>query len=205
MRALFILVLLSNVILFGYLHWFAPPRDDAPYPPYPAPGGLVLLEEESARQPVPDVDLEVAQGIVCFRSPSFDTREAASAQESRDAGDATRSEVREEQAAVMVGHWVYLEAEGSRDEAEERIAELAEAGVDDVGVVTGEPDANAISLGVFSSVERAEDRLEEVSALGFDARIGERQRLETRYYVFAEWPRRPSILPSDWSPTDCQQ
>ncbi len=218
MRALFILALLSNVVLFAYLQWISPVGDPPPQPPYPGDGSLVLLDEETQEAagqvddtapaaPVEPEAQSVPQAPVaaCYRSPAYDSEQAARAAMARDAGDALRSEVRQETVNVDLGYWVYLGPGDSREAAEERLAALAEAGVEDVVVVTEAPYTNAISLGVFSNPERAERHREDIEALGFDAESGPRQRREDRYYVFAEWARPPSVRPSGWRAVDCHR
>ncbi|MCP1677194.1 hypothetical protein J2T57_004371 [Natronocella acetinitrilica] len=214
MRALFVLLLLSNALVFVYFQWWSPREVPPPEPAFPVGGSLTLVGEteqsaedgEQATAPAePRAPNDTAlAGPICYRSPSLGGSQAAEATRARDAGDAMRSEIREEQVSVTIGYWVYLPPLESREAALAQVAELAEAGVEDVVVVTDNIYTNAVSLGVFSNEERAALRRDELVALGFPAESGERERLQTQYYVVAEWPRQPSIIPAEWRVVDCQ-
>lgn len=73
-------------------------------------------------------------------------------------------------------YWVFIPAAVSRQEAEARALELKELGAPEYFIVTDSgPNRLAISLGVFSTLEAANERLEAVRAKGVrTARVGER-------------------------------
>ena len=92
-------------------------------------------------------------------------------------------ELRSEGGQIKTGYWVHLPPFEDRDAAKETEQLLRDRGVKDLFIVTGDENLNAISLGLFSSVERADQRAAEMGRLGFNPRISERFRDATVYTV----------------------
>lgn len=80
-------------------------------------------------------------------------------------------------------NWVYLPAYPSRDRALEVLSELQARGVDSFIVKTGE-DANAISLGYFSSADSAEGLRVRMRGAGYPAFVRETSRPVTEYWLY---------------------
>jgi len=80
-------------------------------------------------------------------------------------------------------NWVYLPAYPGRDQALEVLSELQTLGVDSFIVKTGE-DANAISLGYFSSAESAEGLRVKMQGAGYPARVRQTSRAVTEYWLY---------------------
>jgi hypothetical protein len=95
----------------------------------------------------------------------------------------TRLQVRESSVRVVRGYSVYLPAFDSRDEALRGARQLSAAGLRDYYVVTAGDQENTISLGLFRQQENAQRRLQQVQALGFNARLNERADTETQYWI----------------------
>jgi hypothetical protein len=88
---------------------------------------------------------------------------------------------------VWLGHWVYLAAFGSAQEADEVAQALERALVEDFYIIRDGELANAISLGVYSQREGAEARLAEMRERGFPAEMTDRYRSAPVYWLdFAE-------------------
>lgn len=94
-----------------------------------------------------------------------------------------RLQVRESSARVVRGYSVYLPAFDSRDEALRGARQLSAAGLRDYYVVTAGEQENTISLGLFRQEENARRRLQQVQALGFEARLGERADTEKQFWI----------------------
>lgn len=94
-----------------------------------------------------------------------------------------RLQVRESNARVVRGYSVYLPAFDSRDEALRGARQLSAAGLRDYYVVTAGEQENTISLGLFRQEENARRRLQQVQALGFEARLGERADTEKQFWI----------------------
>lgn len=93
-------------------------------------------------------------------------------------------------AAEGAGVWVMVPPQGSKAEAERKVAELKELGVKDLLIVQ-ESGSNqyAISLGVFSSEKGGQDRLAELKAKGVrSARVMPRPGKEGQFQVVVRGP-----------------
>lgn len=80
-------------------------------------------------------------------------------------------------------NWVYLPSYGSQERALEVLGELQSQGADSFLVKEGE-DANAISLGYFSSADSAEGLRVKMRNLGYPARVKETSRPVTEYWLY---------------------
>lgn len=80
-------------------------------------------------------------------------------------------------------NWVYLPAYDSRARALEVLGELQSRGVDSFVVKEGE-DANAVSLGYFSSADSAEGLRIKMRNAGYPAFVRETSRPVTEYWLY---------------------
>lgn len=208
MRAFFILMLLLNAGVFALFTINA--RDDASsYPPRPADGSLRLVDEipadESAAPEAADEMPSVASdepGEQCFRVDGLDRPAAeALAATVRTADGVAR--VQQVEGRDFVGYWVYVPPHETMADAQGTMAELAERGISDYGYVGGD-DEHAVSLGVFSTRERALDRETEIRELGIETETGERYRTVTEYTLLVGVDDADTLPAGDWQATDCQ-
>ncbi|MCK5875982.1 MAG: SPOR domain-containing protein [Alcanivoracaceae bacterium] len=79
-------------------------------------------------------------------------------------------------------HWVHLPAIGDRDQALRVLRELQSRGVDSFIVADGE-DANAISLGYFSSADSARGLMMKMQTAGYPAEIRQTAKEVTEYWL----------------------
>ncbi len=106
-----------------------------------------------------------------------------------------RIQYREEQMRRSHGYWVYLPAAASRETALDEARRLAARGIHDYYVVTAGDSQNTISLGLFNDEANAQNRLAQLQALGFAARVEQRVDTEPAYWVdYAV----PPAGPFDW-------
>lgn len=95
---------------------------------------------------------------------------------------------------VWLGYWVYLPPFPDRQAAGEAADALERALVQDFYIVGRGPQEHAISLGVFSERGRAESRIEEIRALGFEPESGDRFRSAPVYWLDYSEPE-DDVLP----------
>lgn len=90
---------------------------------------------------------------------------------------------RVDEGDIWVGYWVYIDGIETREAANAAVAELRELGVSDAYSIPAESGGNIVSLGVFSELARASNRLEQARQWGFESAIAERSRRGTVYWV----------------------
>lgn len=210
-RALLALLILANLGVFAWVHWYVNPSH-ADLAPVAAPGGapLKLMSELSpaerknlASTPVPApatapvlaaathaapaaVTAPAAAGaLVCASYGPFPSADAASQALARLKTAGLTANQHAIAGKAKLGYWVYLPPFGSRKEADAAAAMLKKRGVTDIYVVADEANRNAVSLGVFSQRDGAVQREKEIKKLGFKAQMAERFRDEPRYWLDA--------------------
>jgi len=167
MKALFLLLLLANLVFYAYAQGYFP---------------LVLNGEDAAlRQPLNADKIRLLSGTQvanlpkvksvprmasCLEWGSFspaDEQRAEQALQSLALGDRL-SQRRLDEAASW---WVYLPPQGSKSNTDKKLGELKRLGVDDYSPIQDEGKWRyAISLGVFSSQDAANKRLEALRTKG---------------------------------------
>lgn len=139
----------------------------------------------------------------CFRSAPLAEEQAtarAAALRRRD----TPATVVPEETRERIGFWAYIPPHASMDAAQETMAALADAGIEDYGYVAGNEREHAVSLGIYSSRARAARRADDIRALGFATEIGERFRTTTEHRVLARAEAAPESTDGNWEPADCE-
>jgi len=213
MRYLLILLLLVNVVLFGWMATHPVAEEKKLLPPVaPDIVQLTLLSEQQAPEsPLEEkvVDQEVVSESEGKASPELVRRcytlgpmmseksleKLSSRLEERGYSVQTRSIEQQETA----GYWVYLPPYENRKQALEIAAELARKGIKDYYVVTDKEFRNAVSLGLFSDKGRANRRMAHIRTLGYQSRKMVRYRDRTYHWLdYDESSDNP--LPEDvWS------
>lgn len=190
MRALFLLLVLANVVFFGWSRYLSP--SDAATDR--APLGR-QIEPEKLRV-VPPGELAAAPGKPAAAAPrplavqpclewgSFTLPDALRAERALEpfALGPRLTQRRTEEAA---GWWVFIPAQGSRQGAQAKASELKALGIDDYFVVQEEGAYRwALSLGVFRTEEAAQARLARLRAQGVrSARVDARDTVVPKFWL----------------------
>lgn len=149
---------------------------------------VLLAEQDRGADPSAELALEPLSQArtadeVCLTLGPFpsqaDMRNAAGAL----APLAMRLRHRETHVTEARGHWVYLPAFATREEALAAARELAGRGVRDYYVVTAGDQQNTVSLGLFRDEGNAERRRAQIIELGFDAQLTVRSEDRPLYWV----------------------
>jgi hypothetical protein len=99
---------------------------------------------------------------------------------------------------VWAGVWVYLPLPAARDAADKAFAKLKTGGIDDALEMPGPNDGPVISLGLFSEPKRAQTRIAQAQALGFNPGVADRKRSGNVYWIDIDLKPTDSLLnPSD--------
>jgi hypothetical protein len=101
---------------------------------------------------------------------------------------------------VWAGVWVYLPLPPSRPVADQVLAKLKAGGIDDALEMPGPNDGSVISLGLYSESKRAQSRVAQVQALGFNPGIADRKRNGNVYWIDIDLKPTDGLL----NPADLQ-
>jgi hypothetical protein len=101
---------------------------------------------------------------------------------------------------VWAGVWVYLQLPSSRAAGDQMLAKLKAGGIDDALEMPGPNDGSVISLGLYSEPKRAQARVAQLQALGFNPGIADRKRIGNVYWIDIDLKPTDSLL----NPADLQ-
>jgi hypothetical protein len=101
---------------------------------------------------------------------------------------------------VWAGVWVYVPLPPSRAAGEQMLVKLKAGGIDDALEMPGPNDASVISLGLYSEPKRAQARVVQAQALGFNPGIADRKRTGNVYWIDIDLKPTDSVL----NPADLQ-
>lgn len=214
MRVLFWLVLVANLLFFGYMQWGSallrgedglqaqPPLNPDKIKLLSVPASAVAAAPVAASQaaalPSPAASPQaasrpqanapaVAANGACMEWGEFsgdDLARATAALAAMKLG----SQLAQHEVEYDSGYWVYLPPQGNRAKAERKVAQLKALGVADYFIVQ-EPGKwqNAVSLGVFKTQAAAQKFLDGIQQKGVkSAVVGERQaKLKFTVFTFS--------------------
>lgn len=147
----------------------------------PAPGSAGLLTNVKrciSVGPFRDV-AETAHAASSLRSGGYDPRQRVA------------------EGEVWAGVWVYLPIPPARS-SEQMLSKLKAAGIEDALEMPGPSESSVISLGLFSDQKRAQARVAQAQALGFNPGIADRKRTGDVYWIDIDLKPTDSVLkPSD--------
>lgn len=83
---------------------------------------------------------------------------------------------------VSDGYWVYVAGLTSRSDQESVLRALKRTGMQDAFIMPDDPE-HRVSVGIFNEAQGAEDRARRVRVLRLDARVMERKRATTEYWL----------------------
>ena len=101
---------------------------------------------------------------------------------------------------VWAGVWVYLPLPASQAAGDQILAKLKAGGIDDALEMPGPSDGSVISLGLYSESKRAQARVAQAQALGFNPGIADRKRTGNVYWIDIDLKPTDSLL----NPADLQ-
>lgn len=199
MKYLVYLLLVLNLAFFAWLQMQPDPVPPAPQV-RPLPAGaspLVLLSERNpAGKDTAEVEVDPAPAVmpsanevppvaepapVCRTLGPLESSEEATTLRDQLFAPGVRVTLRQSKTQAPSGYQVYLQADSSR-QAAEIVSGLEAAGMTDYFV----GKRNRISLGIFSSKNKAQARLRLVRELGYDARLDVRYRTRKVYWIDIE-------------------
>jgi len=185
-RLILLALVIINLLLFG---WFMAKPQQQEHSENTAPSSPPTDSYQAGNSNIPELKL-LSEAVA--ESPLIDNCATIGPLENinmvrrlRDRLGAYTSRIRERQTEARVerGYWVYLPVAESRDAALEYTNQLASMGISDYFVVTTGEMQNAVSVGLFNDIQRAEQRQRQLQALGFNTSLGARREYETHYWL----------------------
>jgi hypothetical protein len=131
--------------------------------------------------------------------PFRDVSEAARAASTLRAGHYDPRQ-RVAEGDVWAGVWVYLQIPASRGAGDQILTKLKAGGIDDALEMPGPTEGSVISLGLYSEPKRAQARVAQAQALGFNPGIADRKRTGNVYWIDIDLKPTDGLL----NPADLQ-
>jgi hypothetical protein len=216
LRSLAAALVVANLALAGWWMFRSEPTDTVPGRAAPVPldaprlaliGELDVDARKALEKPrpegapavppeAPSVQAPTA-GLLCVSVGPIDDQAVAGPLADKLRSTGIVVEIREESGQLRSGYWVHLPPFPSREAAEKVASDLRQRGAGELFIVTASEQRHAISLGLFSTPERADQRAAEVGELGFRPRIAERFREGAVFWL--EY-REPAEMAFDLTP-----
>lgn len=198
MRNLFFLLVLANVLFFGWQQYQQQQRDAGVSVVDPATlGDPVALVDDApdvapqAAEPAaidtapeqPAEAVEATIGRACLSVGPFN--EVSESQTELTALRAQGAEVRQRaaQGRIFLGHFTFVENLPNRARAREVLATLKAGGLTESYLIAGNPGEDLIAIGLFSGRENAERAELQAKSMDIEARISERYREATVFWL----------------------
>ena len=200
MRALFLLLLLVNVLFLAWTRWVDVSPSQAPsFSAGTQPGATpIRLRQEvaadaSAARDTPASDALLA--ATCVSVGPFVAAEAAAAAAARlgQLGFVTRQRASIDE--VRVGLWVRVPGLPTPDDAVNALGALQQAGFTDAYIVSDGSPGNTVSLGVFSDRGKAGQVAETVRKTGFTPETSDRLRTMDVFWLDIDRQENGSLPP----------
>jgi len=221
LKTVVVCLVLVNVCYFLWAHGIAKTPETIVAPPAPATLKLASESPEMARTDSSSNAAAVPQAAAgapadgardggnsalltnvkrCISvGPFRDVSEAAHAASTlRGGGYDPRQRVAD--GEVWAGVWVYLPLPAARSVADQTLAKLKAGGIDDALEMPGPNEGSVISLGLYSESKRAQARVAQAQALGFNPGIADRKRTGNVYWIDIDLKPTDGLL----NPADLQ-
>ncbi len=203
MRAVFLILLVANLLFLAWAQWIDGPRDAGAHDASSNLPRLQLMEEKgppkpsgsNSPQPVLTPPLPPEAQKVSRQMPILPAvPRCTSIGPFKDIAHAARAagllaqrgfklEQRAEEGETIKGYWVFVGGLTSEKEVEEVVARLEKNGFTDAHVMKNSYTNRRISVGMFSTRDRAEKRAAAIEAMGLSPEVGERKFPGTLYWI----------------------
>jgi hypothetical protein len=204
-RAVFYALLSANLLFLAWAHWIDNDRRASDQDSLSHLPRLQLVSEVPGG---PAQNAGTAQKMTLRRPPPAQTctsvgpfNDITSA--AKIAGLLTNSgfhlQQRAEEGDTIEGYWVFVGGLSSDEEVGKVVTRLADSGFTDAHVMRNFSTDRRLSVGMFSSRQRADRRAEAIRTLGLQAEVGERKFPGTVYWVDVAVKPDGNPLPPEYS------
>lgn len=208
MRAIFLTLLVANLLFLAWAKWIDAPRDAGAHDSLSHLPRLELVSEPGAPKPSAANPPPAALAPAFLAIPMTAAAEKVSlqiphvpavprctsvgpfndiARAARAAGLLTQRgfklQQRAEEGETIEGYWVFVGDLTSDQDINDVVDRLQKNGITDAHVMKNFSTNRRISVGMFSTRERAEKRASAIKAMGLAPEVGERKFAGTIYWV----------------------
>ncbi len=148
-----------------------------------------IVQQDTVAAEEPPVPQPACHTIGPFAQKQTATKLAKSLTERNAITAMRQSEIQE-----PAGFWVYLPAM-KRERADEIVDSLVANKIEDYFVGA----QNFISLGIYSVRETAQERFEQISALGYSPKLEQRFKVREVFWLDVEEPEPPLLAEQEWT------
>lgn len=181
MRNIFLILLLANLLLLGWVLW-VDPEPSAALPATDASELPIYGQSNSRASTGPDTADAASQCVYIGPVPDASAAQQLSATLAKR-GIKVRVVPRE--ARVWLGHWVQVQGFADKEQAEIARQRLLRAELPDAYVMQDGP-VTVISLGVFRELGGAEGVIEAARRAGIQAVMRERYKTAAEYWLVSD-------------------
>jgi hypothetical protein len=206
-RAVFLVLLSANLLFLAWARWIDAPRDTGPQDslsrlprlqivndpgPKPTSANSAFAHPTPATSTLADATLAMTEKTLLRTAQTAQActsvgpfNDIASA--ARAAGLLTQRgfslQQRAEEGETIEGYWVFVGGMQSNEEVAVVVGRLEKSGFTDAHIMKNYSTNRRLSVGMFSTRERAEQRAAAVRNMGLQPEIGERKFPGTIYWV----------------------
>jgi cell division septation protein DedD len=219
-RAVFLVLLSANLLFLAWARWIDSPRDAGAQDALARLPRLQLVKQSAPRGKPTSASVNLASPpwatsataslaistLSIAQKTSFRTGDPAQtctsvgpfndiASAARAAGLLTQRgfhlQQRAEEGETIEGYWVFVGGMDSDEDVAQVVGRLQKSGFTDAHIMKNYSTNRRVSVGMFSTRERAEKRASAVKDLGLQPEIGERKFPGTVYWVDVVLKRGP--------------
>lgn len=218
MRAAFLILLAANLLFLAWARWIDAPREPTQDSLSRLPRLKLVTETPPGSRPTA-IERQADPFATMTRKTSVQiedpTRTCTSVGPFNDITSAARAagllaqrgfslRQRAEEGETIEGYWVFVGGLQNEDDVGIVVARLEKNGFTDAHVMKSYSTNRRVSVGMFSTRERAEKRATAIRNMGLQPEIGERKFPGTVYWVDVSVRRGPGFkqLPPEYSFTD---
>ena len=211
MRAVFLTLLVANLLFLAWARWIDTPSEAGAQDTLSRLPRLQLVSESAPGTRPTSANLTPpAAEKVALRAPEAEAPTTCTsvgpfndiARAARAAGLLAQRgfhlQQRAEEGETIEGYWVFVGGLQSDDEVTEVVGRLEKSGFSDAHVMKNFSTNRRISVGMFSTRERAEKRAAAVKAMGLEPEVGERKFPGTVYWVDVALTSRAQKPPPEY-------
>lgn len=203
MRALFLLLLLANLLMLSWSTWIAPPAALAGVATPSAPDrAAIRLSRESPAPPGTrsggaSYPLQDLAGVACVSAGPYLERGRADAAAAQLQRLGFTSRLRPSHEMVHDGFQVRVPDLATPEDAANALAALKAAGLRDAYIVSDDTAANAVSIGIFDTASRASEAVDVARRAGFAAAASARTRAADVFWLDIDRQENGGLPPFD--------